>query len=147
VVSLIPPGGTNRGFLTWKDMGAWYNGLTQGRRDASPEIKQQVVTLTGSLKTPLAKMQALARFMQNEVRYVAIELGIGGLQPHAAPDVFKRRFGDCKDKATLLSAMLKEIGVESYYVIIHSERGGVTSVTPPHVNNFNHAILAIRLPA
>ena len=146
VVSIIPPGGENRGFLSWKDMGAWYNGLTQGRRDASPEIKQQVATLTGSLKSPLAKMQALAGFMQNEVRYVGIWLGIGGYQPHAAPEVFKHRFGDCKDKATLLSAMLKEIGIESYYVVIHTERGGVSSSTPPHLGSFNHVILAIRLP-
>jgi len=146
IVSLIAPGGTNRGFLNWRDMGSWYNGLTQGRRDASPEIKQQVVALTSSLKTPLAKMQALAGFMQSEIRYVGIWLGIGGVQPHAALEVFKHRFGDCKDKATLLSAMLKEIGVESYYVIIHTERGGVTSKTPPHVGNFNHAILAVRLP-
>jgi len=146
VVSIVPPGGANRGFLSWKDMGAWYNELTQGRRDASPEIKQQVATLTGSLKNPLAKMQALAGFMQNEVRYVGIWFGIGGFQPHAAPDVFRHRFGDCKDKATLLSAMLKEIGIESHYVIIHTERGGVTTSTPPHLGSFNHVILAIQLP-
>jgi Domain of Unknown Function with PDB structure (DUF3857)/Transglutaminase-like superfamily len=146
VLSIIPPGGANRGFLTWKDMGAWYNGLTQGRRDASAEIKQQVAALTGSLKSPLAKMQALAGFLQNEVRYVGIWFGIGGFQPHAAREVFKHRFGDCKDKATLLSAMLKEVGIESYYVIIHTERGGVTPITPPHLGSFNHAILAIQLP-
>jgi Domain of Unknown Function with PDB structure (DUF3857)/Transglutaminase-like superfamily len=146
IVSIVPPGGTNHGFLTWKEMGAWYTGLVQGRRDASPEIKQQVASIAGSLTTPLGKMQALARFMQNDVRYVAISLGIGGFQPHAAPVVFKQRFGDCKDKATLLSSMLKEIGIDSYYVIIHTERGGVSSTTPPHLHSFNHAILAIRLP-
>lgn len=146
IVSIVPPGGVNHGFLTWREMGSWYSGLVQGRRDASPEIKQQVANLTGSLTTPLAKMQALTQFMQNEIRYVAIELGIGGLQPHTAPDVFKHRFGDCKDKATLLSSMLKEIGVDSYYVIVHSERGAVTATTPPHLDSFNHAILAIRLP-
>ena len=147
VVSIVPPGGGNRGFLSWKDMGQWYNGLTQGRREASPEIKQEVATLTGPMKTPLAKMQALSAFMQSEIRYVGIWFGIGGFQPHAAPEVFKHRFGDCKDKATLMSAMLKEIGIESYYVIIHTERGGVTATTPPHLANFNHAILAIQLPA
>ena len=145
IISIVPPGGVNRGFLSWKDMGAWYSGLVQGRRDASPEIKQQVATLTGPFNTTLAKMQVLARFMQNDVRYVAIELGIGGFQPHAAPDVFKHRFGDCKDKATLLSSMLKEIGIDSFYVIINHERGAVSSLTPPHLEDFDHAILAIRL--
>jgi hypothetical protein len=81
------------------------------------------------------------------VRYVAIELGIGGYQPHPAVDVFTHRYGDCKDKATLLSSMLKEIGVESYYVIISSERGAVIPEMPAHMGGFDHAILAIQLPA
>jgi hypothetical protein len=88
----------------------------------------------------------LSGFLQNEIRYVGIWFGIGGFQPHAASDVFKHRFGDCKDKATLMSAMLKEIGIESHYVIVHTERGGVTATSPPHLGSFNHAILAIQLP-
>jgi transglutaminase-like putative cysteine protease len=54
--------------------------------------------------------------VQHDIRYVAIELGIGAQQPHPASDVFTKRYGDCKDKATLLSSILKEIGVDSYYV-------------------------------
>ena len=146
IVSLVPPGGVNHGFLNWAEMGSWYNGLTRGRRDATPAIKEQVASLTSSAPTALGKMRRLADFLQREVRYVAISLGIGGIQPHPAAEVFTHRFGDCKDKATLLSAMLKEIGIDSYYVIIHTERGGVTSATPPHIGAFNHAILAIRLP-
>ena len=146
ILSLVPPAGASHGFLNWAEMGSWYNGLTQGRREATPAIKQEVATLTGSAPTTLAKMRRLADFLQREIRYVAISLGIGGIQPHSAAEVFTHRFGDCKDKATLLSSMLKEIGIDSYYVIIHTERGGVTSTTPPHVGAFNHAILAIRLP-
>ncbi len=57
-----------------------------------------------------------------------------------------RRFGDCKDKATLMSTMLKEIGVDSYYVIINTERGSVSAKTPAAAGDFNHVVLAIRLP-
>lgn len=146
IISLIPPGGANHGFLTWADMGAWQSGLAQGRRDASPQMKQKVDELTANAGTPLAKMLALAEFMQKDIRYVGIWLGIGGFQPHPAPEVFSHRYGDCKDKATLLSAMLKEVGIDSYYVIIHSERGGVTPSTPPHLGSFDHVILAIRVP-
>jgi hypothetical protein len=124
VVSFFPPGGAVLNeFATWQGMGAWYLNLTSGRRDASPEIKQQVATLTASAHTPLEKMQAIARFVQHDIRYVAIELGIGGWQPHPASDVFSHRYGDCKDKATLTAAMLHEIGVDSYYVVINSKRG------------------------
>jgi hypothetical protein len=90
-------------------------------------------------------MRALGKFVQDDIRYVAIELGIGGWQPHAANDIFSHHFGDCKDKATLMSAMLKEIGVDSYYVVVNTNRGTVNSNTPA-VNWFNHVILAIKLP-
>src|SRR5258707_14387323 len=91
-------------------------------------------------------MNAIAQFMQRDIRYVAISLGIGGLQPHSAADTFRHRYGDCKDKATLMASMLKEVGIESYYVVINSERGAVTQEMPAHMGGFNHAILAIQLP-
>jgi len=148
ILSIIPAGGSpNRGFQNWDDMGIWQAGLARGRRDVSPEIKQKVATLTASATTPLEKMRAIAGFAQREIRYVGLELGIGGYQPHAARDIFAHRYGDCKDKATLVSAMLSEIGVESYYVVINSERGAVSGSTPAQIGVFNHMILAIRLPA
>jgi hypothetical protein len=147
VVALFPPGGSqNRGFQSWDDMGLWQADLARGRRDVSPEIKQKVVELTASAKTPLEKMQAIAGFAQREIRYVALELGIGGYQPHPATQIFTHRYGDCKDKATLVSAMLSEIGVDSYYVVINSERGAVTSSTPPQFGIFDHVILAVKIP-
>ena len=145
IVALIPSGGKGSGISSWNEIGSWYSGLIAGRRDASVGIKQKVAELTAPAATTLAKMQALAHFVQNDIRYVAIELGIGGHQPHPAAEIFSHRYGDCKDKVTLLSSMLKEIGVESYYVVINTERGAVSAATPPNLD-FNHAILAIALP-
>jgi len=147
VLSFVPPGGgANRGFQNWREMGHWEAGLEHGRREASPEIKQKVAVLTSPAATQLAKMQALAKFVQSDIRYVAIELGIGGWQPHPAPEIFAHRYGDCKDKATLLSSMLHEIGVDSFFVSINTERGGVAPDRPPMIGWFNHEILAVRLP-
>ncbi len=148
IVSFFPPGGSaqNQGFQNWKQMGTWYQGLTSGRRDASPELKQKVASLTSSAGTPLAKMKVIGDFAQRDIRYVAIELGIGGWQPHPAAEVFTHHYGDCKDKATLMGAMLHEIGIDSYYVVINSERGSVTPETPAHMGGFDHAIIAIKLP-
>ena len=148
IISFFPPGGASgNGFTSWQEMGNWYRNLTNGRRDASPQITQEVTTLTASAQTPLEKMKALAQFVQHDIRYVAIELGIGGWQPHVASEVFVHRYGDCKDKATLLSAMLSQVGVESFYVVINSERGSVTPQVPANVGGFNHVVLAINLPA
>ncbi|HEY2460291.1 MAG TPA: DUF3857 and transglutaminase domain-containing protein [Candidatus Acidoferrum sp.] len=149
VVSLIPPSGgsAQKGFENWREMGNWEANLERGRRDPSAEIKQKVAALTAGQATQLAKMRSLAQFVQRDIRYVAIELGIGGWQPHAATEVFAHRYGDCKDKANLMSGMLKEIGIESFPISINTERGGVTAKTPAHMGWFNHEILAIQLPA
>src|SRR5215467_5335484 len=147
IVSLIPPGGSaSKGFESWADMARWQDGLDRGRRTASPEIKQRVADLTKTDASQMDKMRALAQSVQKDVRYVAIQLGIGGWQPHPATDVFSHKYGDCKDKATLLSAMLQEIGVESFYVSINTTRNAITPATPA-IRWFNHVILAVRLPA
>ena len=147
-ISLFPPGGKaqQRGFETWSDLGIWYTGLLKERGNSSPEMKQKVAALTASYPDTLGKMRVLAKFVQSDIRYVAIELGIGGWQPHAAEEVFSNRYGDCKDKATLLGSMLREIGVTSYLVVINTGRGAITPAMPPHKGGFNHAIIAIQLP-
>ena len=129
---------------SWNDLGLWYAGLIQSSRNPSPEIKQKVAELTSGISDPIARMRALTEFMQRKIRYAAIEFGIGGYQPHPASDVFMHQYGDCKDKATLLSAMLGEIGIESYYVVVDDERGIVRPDYPSI--HFNHVIVAIRLP-
>src|SRR5580700_4606996 len=129
---------------TWNDIGVWYSGLTASSRIPSPALQEKVSELTSGISDPVAQMKAITSYMQRNIRYVAIEIGIGGLQPHPAADVFAHQYGDCKDKATLLSAMLKQIGIDSYYVPIYTERGIVNPKFPSI--NFNHVILAIKLP-
>src|SRR6266576_1174553 len=148
IVSYFPAGAAVSGktFADWRQMGSWYSELTRGRADSSAEIKQKVTALTANIPAPLDKMHEIARFVQKDVRYVAIELGIGGWQPHPSQEVFSHRYGDCKDKATLLSAMLREIGIDSYYVVINTERGSVSPEVQAHLGAFDHAILAIKLP-
>ncbi len=146
IVSYFPPGDApGKFFGDWKQMGNWYSNLTSGRRDASPEIKQKVTELTAGIPSKFDQMRALAQFVQKDIRYVAIELGIGGWQPHPAAEIFAHRYGDCKDKATLLSSMLQQIGVESFYVSINTRRGSVVPGMQAHLG-FNHVILAVKMP-
>jgi hypothetical protein len=149
IVSYFPSGGSVPGktFADWRQMGTWYTELIRGRAESSPAIKEKVAALTANASTPLDKMRALARFVQRDIRYVAIELGIGGWQPHPAQEVFEHHYGDCKDKTTLMSAMLHEIGIDSYYVVINTERGSVTPAVQAHLGAFDHVILAIKVPA
>jgi hypothetical protein len=94
---------------------------------------------------PMERISALASYVQHNIRYVAIEIGIGGYQPHPAQDVFTSGYGDCKDKATLLSAMLHEAGVNAYYLLINDRRDYLAADFPSLLA-FDHLILAIQLP-
>jgi hypothetical protein len=129
---------------SWQDIGLWFNGLSQSSRTPSPAIQQKVVELTSGISDPLEKIRILTTYMQQNIRYYAVEIGIGGWQPHPAAEVFAHQYGDCKDKATLLSAMLHEIGVESYYLAVNDRRGFIHANYPSI--SMDHMILAIRVP-
>jgi hypothetical protein len=132
-------------YRSWNDLGLWYSQLSNGARDASPALQQKVQELAPATLPMFERIKALARFAQRDVRYAAIEVGIGGFKPHPAGDIFAHRYGDCKDKANVLASMLAQIGVKSFYMPIHDERGIYTDKTPPN-RGFNHWILAIQLP-
>ncbi len=145
----VKPAGVNskvRSFSGWADMGAWYAGLSGPRREPDVAVSQKAKELTAASPDTLSKIRALAEFAQKEIRYVSIQIGIGGFQPHPAPSVLANRYGDCKDKATLLAALLKAVGIDSHFIVIHTDRGGVNLQSPVSLGSFNHVILAIRLP-
>ena len=139
-VQWVPP--TAAAKRSWNDIAKWFNGLAAARLAPTAPIQQQVRTLTDGAADPV---RALARFTQLDVRYVAVAIGIGGYQPHASADVFTNRYGDCKDKATLLQTMLREKGVTAHYVIVNTTRGMVDPSFPT-ITAFNHVIAAIRIP-
>jgi hypothetical protein len=143
-IAYFPPAETgNMG--SWSALGHWYAGLTAGRRDPTPEINTEVEHLIAGKADFDSKIRILTAYLQSEIRYVAIEIGIGGYQPHPASDVYRYHYGDCKDKATLLSSMLHVAGINSNYILIDTDRGFVNPAVPSVW--FNHAILAIEIPA
>ena len=135
----------NQTYKSWSDLGAWHAQLIAGSRESSPALQQKVQELAPPSMSLVERIKALAKFSQHDIRYAAIEVGIGGLRPHPAAEVFTHRYGDCKDKATLLATMLTQIGVKSYYMPIYDQRGIYTEKSPPNLG-FNHVILAIQLP-
>jgi len=146
LVRIMPPEKDPRAFAGWADMGAWYEGLSRERRMPDASTSAKASALTGLAASTMAKIRSLADFVQRQIRYVSIQIGIGGFQPHHARSVLVNRYGDCKDKATLLSALLQAICLDSYPIIVHTARGCVKSDSPVSLYSFNHVILAIRLP-
>jgi hypothetical protein len=129
----------------WAEIGDWYDNLASPRTEAPQDIAAKSREVVASAADFKGKIQDVAGFMQREIRYVGIEIGIGGLQPHPAADVFRNRYGDCKDKATLLIAMLNAVGVRATWVLVDTHRGFVDPALPSR--DGNHMIAAIELPA
>jgi hypothetical protein len=134
-----------KSYRDWAEFGSWYTQLASGVRDANPSLQQKVQELAPANLALFERIKALAGFAQHDVRYVEISIGKGGMRPHNATDIFSHRYGDCKDKATVLSSMLAQIGVKSYYVLVNTERGVIDEKSPP-MAYFDHMIIAISLP-
>jgi hypothetical protein len=129
---------------TWQGVGEWYSGLTRDRIVATPDIAAKAQELTAGKTDFYDKTEAIGEFVQKQIRYFVIEMGVGGFQPHPAEDIFKNRYGDCKDKATLLSAMLSSVGIHSDIMIVDTARGVIDPQSPSI--HANHAIGAIEIP-
>jgi hypothetical protein len=113
--------------------------------DAMRALVRQV--LEGVSDEPEAKARTLYEWACRSIQYCAIEVGYGGWVPHAATEVQRTGYGDCKDKATHLLALLRLAGVEAWPTLIYAHDGVPRSFGLPSMgSNFNHAILAVRLP-
>jgi len=107
----------------WKDFGTWVNSsLLSGRDAISYETKQKIEELTDGLQDPLDKAKRIYEFVQNNTRYISVQVGIGGVQPITALEVDKLKYGDCKGLTNYTQALLKHVGVESYYTIVQAGR-------------------------
>jgi hypothetical protein len=145
-VAFFPSSGkTDKAHTSWAEVGSFFYSLSNPQRQPTPATQALANQLTAGKTMFLDKVRAIAAFAQKDIRYVAIEIGIGGLQPHTAESIAKNRYGDCKDKATLMSALLNSAGINSYFLSVHTERGFIAP-DAPSAYTFNHEIIAIEVP-
>ncbi|MDP7062786.1 MAG: DUF3857 domain-containing protein [Planctomycetota bacterium] len=137
-------------YESWEAFGAWWWNLIDAGITVSPEMKTKVAELTAGKQSLRDKVAAVYGFVANDIRYNAWEFGVHGYQPYTAPVIFSRQFGDCKDKSILLRAMLSEIDVTAYPVLIlrsadgrHGGRRHEEDLSLAMVNHFNHCIAYI----
>src|SRR5580658_1234965 len=130
-------------FTDWKQVAQWYGKLQGERMTVDDSVRKKADELTKGADTPTEKARRLYDFVARNVRYVSISLGIGRYQPHSASDVLQNGYGDCKDRRSLFSAMLRAEGVQSCPVLIDSTRTLDADVPAPA--QFDHVITAARL--
>ncbi|HBP20246.1 MAG TPA: hypothetical protein DEA08_20960 [Planctomycetes bacterium] len=129
-------------FKDWNTFSSWYWGLVKGQHEVDDAIRAKVAELVAGAKTTEDKIRRIYEFVVTEIGYSDDwEFGVHGFKPYNATKIFARRFGDCKDKATLIGTMLSVIGVEAHPVLIFGEDGrGREDLSLPLMSHFNHCI-------
>lgn len=133
-------------FSSYEDYARWMFELQSGTAVPSDGIRTIVdEVLADAPEDPRVRAAKLYEWVRDNVRYVAVEVGVGGWRPHEAHDVFAKRYGDCKDKANLLRTMLQLAGIESHLAELYSHDGVPRPFVLPNAGHSNHAILAVHL--
>ncbi|HZI14803.1 MAG TPA: DUF3857 domain-containing protein, partial [Myxococcus sp.] len=129
-------------YQTWDQVGRYWWGLVRDQLQPNAELRQTVDTVLQGVdrKDELAVVRAIYNFVVTNTRYVALEFGIHGYKPYRVDRVLARRFGDCKDKASLIHAMLRVAGVDSRLVLLRMRNLGAIGAEPASLAAFNHAI-------
>ena len=134
----MPPHISFSTFQDWSEIGKWYADLERDRRIPTPEVRAKADEIVLGKTTDLEKAEALYYWVSANIRYVSLSFGVGRYQPHAASEVLANRYGDCKDKGTLLEAFFATEGLYAQPVLINERTDLDEQVPTP--NQFDHLI-------
>jgi hypothetical protein len=151
VVRIFPPAGKSAGLLrtfeSWTDVSRYMSEISDPQVQLDDALAGKARELTANAKTEFEKIQAIGRYAQS-IKYVSIQIGAGrggGYRPHSSLEVFKKSYGDCKDKANLMRAMLRALNIQAYPVIIYSGDPTFVREEWPSPGQFNHCIIAVKV--
>lgn len=128
-------------YQSWQQLGDWYATLESDRRQPNEAIKAKADSLVQGKTDDMAKVKALYDFVSRDFRYVSLSFGLGRYQPHLASEVINLGYGDCKDKNTLLAALLDAEGYKSTSVLINGQRKLDPDIPSP--SQFDHVITRV----
>lgn len=132
-------------FRTWSDVVQWALPLYGTANPTPPELTSRIQKWQSDFESPERRTVAALRFVQDEIRYLGIELGRYSHQPTSPAKVFARRFGDCKDKSLLLATVLQSMGVEAAPALVDSSGGRSLDTKQPSPFAFDHVIVKAKL--
>lgn len=142
----MPPDGELLGqvhlstFKSWDELAKWYYGLARDQLDVDDEVRKRAKDIAANAKDDASKVRAVYK-LATELRYVALELGIEGIKPRRCALTMARGWGDCKDKATVIVTLLRELGIPANLVLVRTQqRGDLPKGAPPSLAAFDHAI-------
>ncbi len=128
------------GFSRWPDVGRWYHDIAKPFMSGGSLVNALADSLTDGLDTPRARLQAIFEWVRDHVRYIAVEVGVGGYQPHDAEEIVAKRYGDCKDMVMVLCALARRVDITVHPVMISTHDNGKPDTSLPSPFQFNHLI-------
>ena len=128
-------------FSSWQRVAKWADDMYIPQYEGDGDMRRLALGLTAEASTASDKINIIAAYVRDDIRYVAVELGEGRFQPRGATQTCTIKYGDCKDKATAMVALLRAIGISSRPVLINTRQSIDTMITTPY--QFNHVIVAI----
>jgi len=138
---LPPPDVLISSFRSWEELGRWYDRLQREKIQPSAEIKAKADELTKGLTDDDSKIRAVYNYVSLRYRYISIGFGVGRYQPHAATEILGNHYGDCKDRHTLLAALLSAVGIHAYPALINTQMSVDADVPSP--GQFDHVISVV----
>ncbi len=126
----------------WRSISTWYAKLIREQMKVDQELESHTIQLIAGKKTREEKINAIFKFVSQNIRYIAVLLGPHTHKPHAASEVFQKRYGDCKDKTVLLLTMLKIAGIEAQPALVPVHREYFDQ-SMPSLAAFNHVIAVV----
>jgi transglutaminase-like putative cysteine protease len=139
--------GAARTFETWGQVSRWATELHDPQAVPDATVTAKARELTANSKTELDRIRAIGQFVQR-LQYISIDIGIGrgnGYRPHAAQQVLAKAYGDCKDKANLMRAMLKSVNITAYPIVIFLGDASHVREEWASPRQFNHCIIAVKV--
>ena len=136
-------------YRDWEGVGRFYWGLVKDQLRVTEEVRKAALEAAAGVTAPegpereRALIRAVYGYVLSKTRYVALEFGINSFKPYPVETILSRRFGDCKDKASLMHALLEALGIDSRLVLLRMKRMGTLQREPASLAIFNHAILYV----
>lgn len=130
-------------FASWAQVGRWYAQLIAPQFKLDAALREELVKLTAGKNTDEEKITAIHHFVLRNTHYVALEFGVFSYKPYPVAQVYARRFGDCKDKASLMIALLRAAGIDADLALVRTRRLGDVTGEATSISIFNHAVVYV----
>jgi hypothetical protein len=130
-------------YATWHDVALWADALFQPDNASRAAVRELAQKIRRDNATRDAQLAAAIRFVQDDIRYLGIEMGRNSHEPHQPAETLAQRYGDCKDKAFLLSLLLRELGAEAYPALVNTKLRRRLDAFIPSPFLFDHVITQV----